>query len=108
MTDGADVLQLEKNLAALGFFTREPDEEFAGSTAAAIEKWQKSLGLEQTGTIEAGRIVFSPADVRIQAPKATIGDAARAAVVSVTGANKEVQTFIDTVTAVARSCRTRR
>lgn len=96
MTDGADVLQLEKNLATLGFFTREPDEEFAGSTATAIEKWQKSLGLEQTGTIETGRVIFSPADVRIQAPKATIGDAAGAAVISVTGANKEVQTFIDT------------
>ena len=96
MTDGADVLQLEKNLAALGFFTREPDEEFAGSTATAIDKWQKSVGLDETGTIEAGRIVFSPADVRIQAPKATIGDAAGAAVISVTGPNKEVQTFIDT------------
>lgn len=96
MTDGADVLQLEKNLATLGFFTREPDEEFAESTATAIEKWQKSLGLEKTGIIEAGRVLFSPADVRVQAPKAAIGDAAGAAVVSVTGASKEVQSFIDT------------
>ena len=96
MTDGADVLQLEKNLAALGFFTREPDEEFAGSTTTAVEKWQKSLGLEQTGVVETGRIIFSPADLRIQAPKAAIGDAAGAAIVSVTGANKEVQAFIDT------------
>ncbi|MFT2815907.1 peptidoglycan-binding protein [Leifsonia sp. A12D58] len=96
MTDGADVLQLEKNLATLGFFTREPDEELAESTATAIEKWQKSLGLEKTGTIEIGRIMFSPADVRIQAPKATIGDAAGAAVISVTGADKEVESYIET------------
>ncbi|AMB58810.1 peptidoglycan-binding domain-containing protein [Microterricola viridarii] len=96
MTDGADVLQLERNLAVLGFFDREPDEEFAGSTERAVERWQKSLGLEETGMVETGRIVFSPADVRIQAPKAAIGDASSAAIVAVTGATKEVQAFIDT------------
>lgn len=96
MTDGADVLQLERNLAALGFFDREPDEEFAGSTERAVTSWQKSLGLEQTGTVELGRIVFSPSDVRIQAPKVSIGDASSAAIVSVTGANKEVLAYIDT------------
>ncbi len=96
MTDGADVLQLERNLAALGFFDREPDEEFAGSTERAVKNWQKSLGLEQTGTVELGRIVFSQNDVRIRAPKASVGDASSAAIVSVTGANKEVVAFIDT------------
>ncbi|RZU66116.1 multidrug efflux pump subunit AcrA (membrane-fusion protein) [Microterricola gilva] len=96
MTDGADVLQLERNLAALGFFDREPDEEFAGSTERAVKNWQESLGLEETGAIELGRVVFAQGDVRIQAPKAAIGDAGSAAVVSVTGANKEVLAFVDT------------
>lgn len=96
MTDGADVLQLERNLAALGFFDREPDEEFAGSTERAVKNWQESLGLEETGVVELGRIVFSPGDARIQAPKAAIGDASSAAIVSVTGANKEVLAFVDT------------
>lgn len=96
MADGADVLQLERNLAELGFFDREPDEEFAGSTERAVTNWQKSLGLEKTGTVELGRVVFAPADVRIQSPKAAIGDASGAAIVSVTGANKEVLAFVDT------------
>ncbi|SDS95150.1 peptidoglycan-binding protein [Microterricola viridarii] len=96
MTDGADVLQLERSLAALGFFEREPDEEFAGSTEAAIERWQKSLGLEQTGMVELGRIAFAPADLRIREPQAAIGDAAGAAIVSTTGTATEVLAFVDT------------
>ncbi|MGI9823095.1 efflux RND transporter periplasmic adaptor subunit [Agromyces sp. Marseille-Q5079] len=90
MDDGPDVRQLEQNLAALGFFDREPDEEFAESTAAAIERWQESLGLEETGAIEPGRIVFVPQPVRVAAHKATVGDAASAGVISVSGTEKEV------------------
>lgn len=96
MSDGADVRQLEQNLAALGFFDREPDTEFAWSTENAITKWQKLLGIEQTGVIEAGRIVFAPGDIRIAEPKVAIGDASGAAVVSVTSTSKEVTAFIDT------------
>jgi len=94
MDDGPDVLQLEQNLAALGFFEREPDEEFAESTAAAIERWQDSLGLEEAGAIEPGRIVFAPAPVRVAAQKATVGDAANAAVISVSGTVKQVLAFV--------------
>lgn len=96
MTNGADVLQLETNLAALGFFGRTPDAQFTWHTIDAIKKWQKSLGLEQTGMIEDGRIVFSPTDVRIQSAKAAVGDPASAAIVSVTGTSKEVVVYIDT------------
>lgn len=96
MSDGADVLQLEQNLVTLGFFDREPDTEFGWGTADAIERWQKSLGLEQTGMIELGRIIFSSSDVRIQSAKASIGDQASSAVISVTGVTKQVEAFLDT------------
>lgn len=56
--DGQDVLQLEQNLSRFGFFDREPDTRFDWWTKNAIQQWQKSLGLEQTGTV-------SPADVVI-------------------------------------------
>ncbi|MFB9311177.1 multidrug efflux pump subunit AcrA (membrane-fusion protein) [Agromyces hippuratus] len=94
MDDGPDVLQLEQNLAALGFFEREPDEEFAGSTAAAIERWQDSLGLEETGAIEPGRIVFAPAAVRVAQHKAQIGGGAGASVIAVSDTVKRVTAFI--------------
>ncbi|WP_165877415.1 peptidoglycan-binding protein [Agromyces fucosus] len=94
MDDGPDVLQLEQNLAALGFFEREPDSEFAGSTAAAIERWQKSLGLEQTGSIEPGRIVFAPAPVRVAERKLQVGAGAGPSVIAVSDTVKRVNAFL--------------
>ncbi|GAA1782106.1 peptidoglycan-binding protein [Agromyces lapidis] len=94
MEDGPDVRQLEENLAALGFFDREPDEEFAWSTAAAIEDWQESLGLEETGAIDLGRIVFAPESLRVAEQKLKPGSPAGSAVISVTGTAKRVSVFL--------------
>lgn len=95
MENGPDVLQLERSLAALGFFHEDPDQRFSWATEAAIERWQESLGLEQTGMIEMGRIVFSPNDVRIAATKSDGGTAAGPAVVSVSGTGKVITTSVD-------------
>lgn len=73
MSDGPDVLQLEMSLAALGYFDREPDQEFAASTARAIKAWQKALGIEQSGTLELGSVVFMPTDVRVSAVTSSVG-----------------------------------
>jgi multidrug efflux pump subunit AcrA (membrane-fusion protein) len=94
MDDGPDVLQLEQNLAALGFFDREPDQEFAASTASAIEDWQESLGLEETGAIEPGRIVFAPGPLRVAARKASIGDPGGSAIITASGTEKRVSAFL--------------
>ncbi len=55
--DGQDVLQLEQNLARLGFFDREPDTRFDWWTTDAVRRWQKALGLPVTGTISARDVV---------------------------------------------------
>lgn len=55
--DGQDVLQLEQNLARLGFFDREPDTRFDWWTTDAVRRWQKELGLPVTGTIAATDVV---------------------------------------------------
>lgn len=66
--EGSDVLQLEENLFELGF---DPDgeltidEDFTDVTARIVEDWQEELGLEETGIVELGRIVFSTGPVRI-------------------------------------------
>ena len=73
MTDGADILQLEQNLAALGYFDREPDQEFGWSTELAIEAWQKSLGWEQSGSLAMGSVVFMPGEVRMGEVKLAVG-----------------------------------
>lgn len=43
MDNGADVRQLEENLATLGLFSGTVDDEFTGKTADAIRAWQKSV-----------------------------------------------------------------
>jgi len=66
MSDGPDVLQLEQSLSDLGY---DPDgdmtidEDFASSTADAIERLQESIGAEETGRFELGAVVFSPTPI---------------------------------------------
>ncbi|MFK4728959.1 peptidoglycan-binding protein [Agromyces mediolanus] len=95
MSDGADVRQLEENLAALGFFDREPDEEFTSRTAAAIEDWQEALGLEETGAIELGRVVFSPGEVRVRSLELAVGGASGGAALGVSDTAREVTLDLD-------------
>jgi len=72
---GADVLQLEENLAALGYEPGPIDEEFTSSTSAAVSAWQEDLGLEATGGVELGRVAFLPGPRRVTEVKATLGEA---------------------------------
>jgi multidrug efflux pump subunit AcrA (membrane-fusion protein) len=76
MTDGADVLELEQNLAALGFGADlTVDTEFTWATASAVKDWQESLGLERTGTVALGDVVAVDApSVRVQSVSAKLGD----------------------------------
>jgi peptidoglycan hydrolase-like protein with peptidoglycan-binding domain len=75
VADGADVAQLEANLAALGFDPGTVDDEFTSSTAAAVRIWQESLGVGETGRAPLGRVVFLPGARRIGARKTAVGQA---------------------------------
>jgi peptidoglycan hydrolase-like protein with peptidoglycan-binding domain len=75
VADGPDVEQLEANLAALGFYPGIVDEEFTSSTASAVEDWQESEGLDETGQVELGRVAFLPSARRIGARKTPVGHA---------------------------------
>jgi peptidoglycan hydrolase-like protein with peptidoglycan-binding domain len=76
---GRDVRQLEQNLRALGYDDLDMaiDERFDASTAAAVERWQEDLGLEATGRIEVGDVVFLPGARRIGSIAASLGDRVR-------------------------------
>ncbi|WP_162467358.1 peptidoglycan-binding protein [Streptomyces cavernae] len=66
MSDGPDVRQLEQNLTDLGFAeatTLTVDQHFTDATASAVKRWQKSLGLDRTGTIPLGRVIVLPDQV---------------------------------------------
>jgi peptidoglycan hydrolase-like protein with peptidoglycan-binding domain len=72
--EGADVKQLERNLAALGYGDDlTVDDEFTAATAAAVEAWQEDRGLAETGSVDARQVVFQPGAVRVGEVKAPVG-----------------------------------
>ncbi|WP_161793793.1 peptidoglycan-binding protein [Agreia bicolorata] len=70
---GDDVLELEQNLAALGYYSRQPDSEFLAPTTAAVQRWQKAVGLPETGVVTMSSVVFQPGPVRIGKVTASLG-----------------------------------
>ena len=76
MTDGPDVRQLEANLVAMGHATEAEltvDEKFTASTTAAVKRWQKAAGVEETGAVEPGQAVFLPGPIRVAEVKVEKG-----------------------------------
>ncbi|MER5830911.1 peptidoglycan-binding protein [Streptomyces sp. NPDC002130] len=87
---GMDVLQFESNLAALGYTGFTVDEEFTDLTARAVKRWQKSLGLPQTGTVGIGDVVYSAGKVRIGHAGVRLGSPATDDVLRYTGTSRKV------------------
>ena len=71
---GADVRQLQRNLADLGYSGFTVDGTYTPATTAAVRSWQADLGLPVTGTVEPGQVVYTPGAVRIAAHTARVGD----------------------------------
>ncbi|MDX3707812.1 peptidoglycan-binding protein [Streptomyces europaeiscabiei] len=87
---GMDVLQFETNLAALGYTGFTVDERFTTGTAAAVERWQKSLGLAGTGVVGVGDVIHSAGKVRIGSAVARLGSAAGENTLTYTGTARKV------------------
>jgi hypothetical protein len=71
--EGADVTQFEKNLWALGYRGFTVDDEYTSATADAVEDWQDDLGLDETGTVELGRIVYAGGPIRVASRSVDLG-----------------------------------
>jgi len=90
---GKDVKQLKENLRALGYPVNS-DDLYGASTANAVKKWQKDLGLPQTGTVELGRVYYSTGPVRVAAHKLEPGAEASGPVLTTTGTARMVTATI--------------
>ena len=66
MSDGADVGQLTRDLIALGYGAGlTQSDHYSSATAGAVERWQSALGLQATGEIPLGEVVFEPGPIRV-------------------------------------------
>jgi hypothetical protein len=79
MSDGPDVQELEGDLIVLGDargLLTQPTAHYGPDAVAAVERWQTTLGVPATGTVDLGTIVFEPTVVRIEAAMVAPGQRA--------------------------------
>jgi hypothetical protein len=76
--DALDVLELNRNLVALGFNPEGivVDDAWQAATTAGVDALQASLGETETGTIKLGRLVFLPGDRLVSSISAQLGSQA--------------------------------
>ncbi len=85
---GADVAQLNHDLVALRY-VRSADvdsawDQFNWATKAGVEKLQQHLGVDQTGRLNLGQVVFLPTVARITTLRASLGAPATGPVLQAT------------------------
>jgi Putative peptidoglycan binding domain len=74
MSDGGDVGELTHDLITLGFGAGlAQGDHYSSATAAAVQRWQRKLGLPQTGEILLGEVVFKPGPMRVTSVTPTAG-----------------------------------
>ena len=93
--DGSDVEQLEANLVELGYDPDEEltvDQEYTEVTASIVEDWQADLGLEETGVVDVGRVIFEKGAVRISRLLTEVGAtvAPGVPIIETSGAEREI------------------
>lgn len=94
---GEDVRQFEENLRAVGYLDFTIDETFSAATDRAVRRWQRDVGLTDSGVVELGRIVFLGDAVRVAEVAVRPGSAAEPEqpVLSHTGTTRLVTATVD-------------
>ena len=99
---GPDVEQLERNLVAMGYDTTGEltvDETYTDFTAELVEQWQTDLGVDATGRLAMGSVVFVPEDSSIVDVLVSIGDSltgGETALVSTASETRTVEVVVPT------------
>src|SRR6516162_10826805 len=78
MSDGRDVGELNRDLRAMRYDSGEVIDmgnvdHFQTATGDAIDRWQKAHGLDQTGELDLGRVVFLPGARRVETVELSVG-----------------------------------
>jgi Putative peptidoglycan binding domain/HlyD family secretion protein len=76
-TTGPDIQQLNAALVALGYASADDvdptSNKFDSNTKAAVKNLQDALGVDDTGTLTLGSVVFVPGPVRVTATPKPLG-----------------------------------
>jgi multidrug efflux pump subunit AcrA (membrane-fusion protein) len=96
---GQDVAQLNHDLVALGYaHAAEVNwawHDFSRGTRAAVERLQHHLGVERTGRLDLGDVVFLPGAARVTAHQATLGGPAAGPVLRASSTARTVNVALD-------------
>jgi peptidoglycan hydrolase-like protein with peptidoglycan-binding domain len=98
MTAGADVRELETNLAALGYGSGlTVDRHFTSATYWAVRRWQDDAGLPVTGSVALGQVAVLPGPLRVSGQDAKAGTSVRPGmtVLHGTGTTPVVEVTVD-------------
>jgi hypothetical protein len=91
---GPDVAELNHDLVALGYVDASDVasawDQFTWATRAGVEELQHHLGVDETGTLTLGDVVFLPTAARITALQAGLGALASGLVLSATSTTPTV------------------
>lgn len=87
---GADVRQFETNLAALGYTGFTVDDRYTAKTAAAVKRWQRHLGVPETGRVAVSDIVYTMGRIRIGRVGVRVGAQASTEALGYTGGERRV------------------
>lgn len=74
-TEGPDVMQLQIMLTKGDYFDGVVDGEFDNYTRAAVEKWQRDVGAQVDGIVDAADVIFIPSEfpTRITLDRSILG-----------------------------------
>jgi peptidoglycan hydrolase-like protein with peptidoglycan-binding domain len=92
---GEDVREVEDNLARLGYPGVTVDNRYTAATATAVRRWQKDLGLAQTGVVDPASVLVAPTAIRVAALTAHVGDQGNGPVLSYTATVRIVDVALD-------------
>lgn len=95
---GRDVAQLNRDLVALGYLDAADVaawDEFGWATRQGVVRLQDELGVEQTGALDLGDVVFLPTPARVTARRAGLGGPATGEVLSASSTVRTVTVQLD-------------
>ena len=96
---GADVAQLNHDLVSLGYLYRSEVgsawREFNWATAGGVKRLQRHLGVDETGKVPLGNVVFLPTAARVTGLRAGLGAPATGPVIQASSTARTVSVALN-------------